>query len=87
MAWLFSSVQSTIPAMAEMEEDDTPDFGWLGHDETYCSNTNCDCHTSVGYHQAVTDVLIQSPDNEQIQTATSFLSNNEEEDEGGWTWW
>ena len=30
MAWLFSRVESTIPAMAEMEEDETPDFGGLG---------------------------------------------------------
>ena len=86
MAWLWSSRQSIVSVMAELEDDDTPDFGWFRHDETYCSQSNCSCHTDVGYHQAVTDVLIQSSDDEQLQTATSFLSNEEQDDEV-WTWW
>lgn len=43
------------------------------HLETYCGNLACDCHTNVGYHQVVTDPLLATPAEDEIEMAIAFL--------------
>jgi hypothetical protein len=43
----------------------------IGHDETYCSDLSCDCHTDVEYHEQVTGIPQHSDD--VIRSAFHFL--------------
>lgn len=55
MAWIFSSGQSTVSALAEVEVEDTAGAS----DSPYCSSLQCvcgrNCHLNVAYHSQVTE--------------------------------
>jgi hypothetical protein len=66
-------MKRTTTMVSFPDDEDTSEDTVHTADNPYCADPACWCHSSVSYHEEVTDVLATTADEETVSTAWSFF--------------